>query len=332
MNAVPVFEVLAPGLETTVQSYPGRVGLTALGYSPSGPMDSRSFRTANGLVGNPLSAAALEIPKIAITLVALHDTQIAVCAPDGVTVSLDDRPAPTWQTLDVKAGNQVRVGGSVSAGYRAYLAVRGGVDVPAVYGSTATSLIAGIGGIEGRALLRGDVLSAANVRPVARRSVPETIRPRFTTEWEIEIIPGPHCHPDFLTASDWSDLLDIGWHVDLNSDRVATRVRPHRFAWTAGLSNDAVAGGHPSNVLDQAYPEGAVIATGDVLTISGPEANTSGGFAVVATVARCARWKLGQVRPGRDVIRFREISHAEALALDERLEFTVDPRRAAPVR
>ncbi|NMO04103.1 urea amidolyase [Gordonia sp. TBRC 11910] len=324
------FEVVDPGLQTTVQSYPGRVGLTADGYFPAGPMDQRTFRAANALVGNPASAAGLEIPKLALTLVALTDIQIAVCAPDGVTVRVDSATVPTWQTVLVPVGATVRVDGSGAVGYRSYLAVRGGIDVRPVYGSTTTSLIAGIGGIEGRALVRGDVISAVPASSTTPRRLPEALRPRFTTDWELEIVAGPHCYPDYLTETDWAELVGTTWRVDLNSDRVATRLHPHRFAWAH--PEVTVAGGHPSNVLDQAYPVGALLATGDVLTIIGMEGNTSGGFAVVATVPRCALWKVGQVRPGRDTIRFREVTYAEALALDERLEFELDPRRLGAVR
>ena len=47
-----MLEVIKPGLETSVQDYPGRIGFWNQGFPPSGPMDSWSFRLANVLVGN----------------------------------------------------------------------------------------------------------------------------------------------------------------------------------------------------------------------------------------------------------------------------------------
>ena len=47
-------QVIKKGLETSVQDYPGRIGTLNLGFPPSGPMDSWSFRLANVLVGNNL--------------------------------------------------------------------------------------------------------------------------------------------------------------------------------------------------------------------------------------------------------------------------------------
>ncbi|WP_051024394.1 biotin-dependent carboxyltransferase family protein [Nocardia aobensis] len=330
MTTHPAIEIIDPGLQTTVQAWPGRRGLRSLGYSPSGPMDHLSMRAANALVGNPVGAPALEVPKIGLSVAFLLDTQIAVAAPDGAGIFVNDAAVPAWETIDVRSGDVLRADGSTGAGFRLYLAVRGGLAVPEVYGSSATSLIAGIGGVEGRALVRGDLLATRGAQPIVRRRLPASMRPRFVTDWEIEIIQGPHATPDYLTVEDWSELVGTQWRVDLNSDRISTRLNPHRFTWAR--PDGGIAGGHPSNVLDDAYPVGGVLANGDVLTILGMDANTSGGFAVVATVPHCALWKVGQMRPGRDTIRFREIDYDEALALNKRVDFMVDPRRTVPVR
>ena len=53
-------EVVAPGTQTTIQDWPGRVGYWAVGVPPSGPMDPLSFRLANRLVGNAEDAAGIE--------------------------------------------------------------------------------------------------------------------------------------------------------------------------------------------------------------------------------------------------------------------------------
>lgn len=330
MSGRPALEIIDPGLQTTVQAWPGRRGLTALGYFPSGPMDHLSFRAANVLVGNPVGAPALEVPKVGLSLAFLIDTQIAVAVPEGAGVYVNDNEAPAWETIDVHPGDILRTVNATNPGFRLYLAVRGGVIAPTVFGSVATSLISGIGGIEGRALIRGDLLAVADRSPIQRRRLPESMRPAFVTDWEVEILQGPHGSPDYLTEADWQELLTRQWRVDLNSDRVSTRLNPHRFAWAR--TGGGTAGGHPSNVLDDAYPVGGVLANGDVLTILGMDGNTSGGFAVVATVPHCSLWKVGQMRPGRDTIHFREIDYAEALALNKRIDFTVDPSRTIAVK
>src|SRR5213076_2604864 len=76
-----------------------------------------------------------------------------------------------------------------------------------------------------------------------------------------------------------------------------------------------VAGGHPSNILDNPYPVGAVNVNGDLPVILGPDGPTAGGFIVVATVAHAAFWKIGQLRPVGDHLQFRSVTVEEAAAL-----------------
>ncbi|WP_158296589.1 biotin-dependent carboxyltransferase family protein [Nocardioides albidus] len=318
-------EVINPGLQTTVQAWPGRLGLRAFGHAASGPMDHVCFRAANSLVGNAPGAPALEVPMIDLSVALLQDAQVAVTGPDDARVLRNDVEVAMWETIDVRAGDILTTVNTNGPGFRVYLAVSGGFDVPEVLGSAATSLVAGIGGVEGRALDRGDVLRTRPQARIPRRRLPESMRPRFTTDWEVEVIEGPHARPDFLTAEDWNVLTGTTWRVDLNSDRIGTRLHPHRFAWAR--TDAGVWGGHPSNLLDTSYPAGGVLANGDVLTILGADSNTSGGFAVVATVPRCGLWKVGQMRPGRDRLRFREVSYEEARALNTRVDFSIDPAR-----
>lgn len=112
--------------------------------------------------------------------------------------------------------------------------------------------------------------------------------------------------------------------MDLNSDRLAVRPDPHRFEWAR--EQEGHAGGHPSNILDSSYPVGGILAYGDVLTMLGPDGNSSGGVAVIATIAEAAVWKVGQLRPDRASISFREIDLTQAAALDRHVEQVLDAR------
>ncbi len=99
---------------------------------------------------------------------------------------------------------------------------------------------------------------------------------------------------------------------------------PHRFEWAR--EQEGHAGGHPSNILDSSYPVGGILAYGDVLTMLGPDGNSSGGVAVIATIAEAAVWKVGQLRPDRASISFREIDLTQAAALDRHVEQVLDAR------
>ena len=68
------------------------------------------------------------------------------------------------------------------------------------------------------------------------------------------------------------------------------------------------------------YPVGAVNVNGDLPVILGPDGPTAGGFVVAATVAHAGFWKIGQLRPVGDSLRFREVTIDEATELDRELD------------
>jgi urea carboxylase len=302
-------EIIDPGIQTTVQDLPGRTGLLDKGFFPAGPLDHLAFRAANKCVGNDPHAAALEIPMGKLRAVLTADTILAVTGADGVIPTLDGVEIPRWEGVYARAGQQLNIGMAKGPGFRVYLAFAGGIDVPEVLGSRATYTMGALGGLDGRALRRGDRL-AIGANSGQRYRIPRDLRPSYASEWEVEVVKGPHADPDFLTHADWDAFTTANWSVDLNSNRVGTRLKGPKFGWAR--SGGGVAGGHPSNVLDGPYPPGGININGDVPVVLGPDGPTSGGFVVIATVPRVGLWKLGQCRPGRDTIRFREVDIDQA--------------------
>src|SRR5262245_58925612 len=123
-----MFDVIQPGLETSIQDYPGRIGYWNQGFPPSGPMDSWSFRLANLLVGNPAGVASLEAQYMGPTLKFKQDTVIAICGAD-MQPKLDGQPVPLWEIIPVKAGQTLAMSAG-KLGVRAYIAIAGGIDTP----------------------------------------------------------------------------------------------------------------------------------------------------------------------------------------------------------
>ena len=110
------------------------------------------------MVGNEEGLAGLEMTALGPSLRFLSDTSIAVTGAD-LALSLDGEPVPRWQEVQVERGALLTSEG-VRDGFRAYLAVAGGIDVPLVMGSRSTYIPGALGGLEGRALREGDVLGA----------------------------------------------------------------------------------------------------------------------------------------------------------------------------
>jgi 5-oxoprolinase (ATP-hydrolysing) subunit C len=311
-------EILEPGLQATVQDYPGRPGMQRQGFFPAGAMDFFGLRAANLLAGNPQDAAAIEVTLGGFALRLGTDATIAVCGAHA-EVTLDGEPLAPWESHPARSGSELRISISPGPGFRCYVAISGGIDVPELFGSRATYTMGGLGGFEGRVLAAGDDLPLGGVSSDGRRlRFRDGARPQYGREWQIEAMRGPQATPDYLTDSDMEEFFTRSWPVDRNSDRTGVRLESHRFEWAR--RSGGVAGGHPSNILDNPYPVGAVNINGDLPVLLGPDGPTAGGFIVAATVVHAALWKLGQLRPIGDRVRFQEVTADEAAALDQELE------------
>jgi urea carboxylase len=331
-------EVLAAGTQTTVQDYPGRLGLWNVGVPPSGPMDSLSFRLANRALGNPADAAALEITVSGPTLRFNVDAVICLTGAE-MAVDIDGRPAAYGVALSVRRGEIVRMGAARGAGCRAYLAISGGVDVPPYLGSRSTFTLGKFGGHGGRALMAGDVLHIGSMRSSASReasapqALPDDVMPIIGDEWELGVLYGPHGAPDFFTDGDIAEFFAATWKVHYNSSRTGVRLLGTKPTWAR--TDGGEAGLHPSNIHDNAYAIGTVDFTGDMPVILGPDGPSLGGFVCPVTLIKAELWKLGQLRPNNRV-RFKRLSAHEALeaelAQEEMLDTLRRPARNAQIQ
>jgi urea carboxylase len=322
------FEVVEPGMQTTVQDYPGRIGFWHVGVPPSGPMDALAFRLANRLVGNAESSAALECTMVGPVLRFHHDALVALAGAD-MRATLNGAAAPLWRAFDVAAGSELGMGPAAGPGTRTYIAVRGGIDVPEYLGSRATFILGKFGGHAGRSLRTGDMIRWLDEGHLPRpaRNLPERLRPLYSNEWTIGAMYGPHGAPDFFTDADVETIFGTPWTVHHNSDRTGVRLIGPRPAWARKDGGDA--GLHPSNLHDNAYAVGAMDFTGDMPILLGPDGPSLGGFVCPAVVAAAELWKIGQLRVG-DTVRFRLLSNDQACRMEQRLDSAI-ARLAGPL-
>lgn len=317
-------EITAPGSSTTIQDYPGRVGLWHIGVPPSGPMDSYAFRAANHIVGNHERAPAVECTLVGPSLIFHHDSVIALTGGES-PAKLDEEPIPYWAPVSVKAGQKLVIG-KLSSGCRAYLAVRGGFDVPEYLGSRSTFAQGSIGGYNGRALKFGDVIALGEPElpcctipapihdPV---SYPQELIPKYSNQWEIGVTCGPHGAPDFFKPEFLDTFFATEWKIHYNSNRFGVRLIGPKPQWARADGGEA--GLHPSNAHDYVYSLGAINFTGDepvVLACDGP---SLGGFVCAVVIVEAELWKMGQVKPG-DRVTFKPISIDTALEIKKSVD------------
>jgi urea carboxylase len=324
-------DVLDGGTQTTIQDVPGRIGYWAVGIPPSGPMDARSLRLANKAVGNPESAAALEITMSGPTLQFRSDTIFCLTGAE-MNARLDGIEVSFWEPIEAQAGQILKIGRVVGAGARSYLAVAGGFDVPEYLGSRSTFTLGGFGGHGGRSLRSGDVLRVGQPAAVAQKH-PITERPIFSNFWEIGVLYGPHGAPDFFTEEDVSMIFSTDWEVHYNSSRTGVRLIGPKPVWARKDGGEA--GLHPSNIHDNAYAIGAMDFTGDMPILLGPDGPSLGGFVCPVVIASAELWKMGQLKAG-DRIRFKRLSistkseGALGASLDEAVLHTIPESAQGP--
>lgn len=276
--------VLAPGPLALVQDL-GRPGHAHLGVPPSGALDAPSLRLANRLVGNPEGAAGVECVLGGLRLRAETSCTVAVTGP-AVPVGVDGRDAGSHTPLHLRAG-QVLTLGSPTVGLRNYVAVSGGLAVPAHLGSRSTDVLSGIGPAPLRA---GDALPLGPVRglPAGVDAVPPRAAPDRVTA---PVLLGPR--EDWF-ADPARQLAAAVWSASPESNRVGLRllgpplVRAPGFAGRELLSEGVVTG------AVQVPPSGRPV----VFLADHP---TTGGYPVIGVVPAAHLPALAQVRPGTAV-------------------------------
>lgn len=290
-----MIHIIKPGLLTTVQDM-GRRGFAHLGLSPGGAADTLAFRLANLVAGNDANAPALEITLLGPTLEFEVEATIAICGSRAST------SLPVNEPIKVAAGERLNFG-LILDGARAYLAVRGGLDVPEVMGSYSTFLPAHIGGFHGRALQVGDRLSigkraSRNARKLSsaiaalleRRQGPILVTPSLQSNWFDQKARGQFYEQPFTVTS--------------QSNRSGVRLsgEPVKII----CHNELITEGVPLGAI-QVPPDGLPI----ILLV---DQQTTGGYPKIANVIAAHLPRIGQLRPG-DEVRFQQTTIAEAIAM-----------------
>lgn len=324
MADVPGIVVHRPGLQTTIQDA-GRPGYLSRGIPPAGPQDHRSFALASILVGNPIppppltpgdpGLAGLEYLAIGPTLEFEAETLIALTGGH-VDATLDDETVPMWEAFEAPAGSTLKIG-KVGPGARGYMAVAGGIDVPLYLGSRATYVRGGQGGLEGRALRKGDrlALGTETSSAVPGRPVPNELRREVEERpWRVRVVPGPQDH--MFTEEGLATFFSAEWQLSPTSDRMGFRfIGPKLELHERPDYMIRDAGSGPADIVDDITPVGGIQVPGGIEPIAmGVENPTAGGYAKIGTVISTDLGVLGQIRP-MEPVRFESVDVDEALRI-----------------
>jgi antagonist of KipI len=302
-----VIQVQEPGLFTTVQDL-GREGFGPLGVSASGAADAISLRLGNRLVGNAEGAAGLEITLLGGAFLFPDGAVLALTGSDfGAT--LDGRPVELWTSFEAKPGQGLRLG-PTRTGARCYLCVQGGIAVKLLLESASTHILSGLGGHEGRALRKGDVLKIGEANGSYRkRTLAAKALGGLSPRKVLRVTPGPQS--DWFPESSQRLFYGSAYRVAEESNRMGLRLE--------GAAIPARPGGP---MISEGVALGAIqVPDGSRPIILFVEQQTTGGYPKIANVISADLHSLGQLRP-RDEIRFERVEWETARSLlREREEF-----------
>lgn len=298
-----MIRVLKPGLLTTVQDL-GRVGYQQYGVVVGGALDNFAARVANVVVGNDENAAVLEMAQTGADLQFTAETLVAWNGGD-FEATVGGRTLPRDRAVRVAAGEIVSFG-LARKGWRAWLAIGGGIDVPLVMGSRTTYRRGNLGGHEGRPLVAGDELKTfpagarttailATLRNSGQQVTAWSVRPetmgRLAAPGVVRAMPGPEW--DWFTDHSLQDFFNADWHATREADRMGVRLQGPTLSLV-----------RPREMISSAVNTGVVQvpAAGQPIVLL-PSRQSVGGYPRMAVVAGVDIGRFTQLRPG-DKLRF----------------------------
>ena len=303
-------EILKPGLATSVQDT-GRPGYYHLGIPLSGALDQYAFRLANLLVGNDEGAAVLEAALLGPEL-AFRKSAIVAVAGGEATPKVNGCAVARNAAHAVKADDVLSFD-FMRLGARIYIAVAGGIDVPAVLGSRSTYGLGALGGFAGRKVAAGDVLpvGTATKSVAAGRAAPAALVAAYPKELELRVLPGLYFHR--LTEASAASFFEDTWTVAPEADRIGYRFRKGRALTFRERKQPFGAGSDPSNIVDAGYPYGSIQVPGGLEPIIlHRDAVSGGGYAMIGTIISADMDRIAQMQPN-NLGRFVRVDMAQAL-------------------
>lgn len=302
--------ILKPGMLTSVQDF-GRYGYQHIGMPVSGAIDTKSHRLANFLVGNHDDQATLEITLVGPSIQFNNNACIVITGAN-LSPSINNQPIPNNRPLIVTNGDILSFGNR-KHGLRSYLGIYGGFNLTKFMGSYSTYMRGGLGGFNGRALKKSDILKLNTPLytkdlkqlklDIAQEQIYLPAILNYAPKFEVRAITGPNA--DIFTSDSINSFYSSSYTVDAQSERMGYRLNGPKLELktTNQLLSEATSFG-----TVQVPPDGQPI-------ILMADRQTTGGYAKIANICSVDLPLVAQTMPGQ-TINISEISLAQAQQLD----------------
>ena len=291
------FRVLEKGFSSTIQDR-GRFGFASRGVSKSGSADQYSFKIANLLLDNDIGAAVLEVSYGLTKLLVLKPILITITGGN-LNPKVNETPIPMWQTIELNTNDVVSFG-VPNTGFRSYIAVEGGIKVPLILGSRATHVPSKLGGLLGRSLKEGDLIS--NYSQSKTHNMVSFLGDKNEGSENIilRVIPGPQ--EDHFSSEVIEKFYSSSFKSTDKLDRVGVILE--------GPAIPTINGNH--DIVSEATLEGSIQIPGNgqpLILLS--DCQTTGGYPKIGVVASVDLPALGQIGSSNSV-KFERINIEEA--------------------
>ena len=193
-------------------------------------------------------------------------------------------------------------------GARCYLSIAGGIDVEDFLSSKSTHLETRVGGLNGRALKKNDIV---NCMPNTIRNDIKKIKVKYDLN-RTKILINKGLQHNLFSKDDWRIFLNNEYTVSSKSNRMGIRLESGN---KLNKVNDVITEGIPLGAI-QVPPNGFPI-------ISFIEHQTTGGYPKIANVIAYDIPKLGQLMPG-DRFNFKLIDFEQAIKLKNELNILLN--------
>jgi antagonist of KipI len=302
--------ILKPGMMSSLQDL-GRWGFQQFGVPIGGAMDRVSASLANIICGNDENEAVIEMTLHGASFM-FNEGAFCAIVGGGCKAFVSEDELLFNRLLWIPAFSIIRTT-AYAQGCRSYLAISGGFNVKKVLGSASTYSPSGIGGLEGRNLATGDMLSFKREQVLQASSnlkmLPSGIGishwhtadlvSEMSTVLIVHAIKGPEF--DLFNSTSQENILTSEFTISSQSNRMGYRLEGKKF--TLKLQTEMVSTAVTTGIVQVTHEGDPIILMADAQTI--------GGYPRIARICAADIPLLAQTRPGVK-IKFKEISEEES--------------------
>ncbi|RXI37180.1 urea amidolyase [Malaciobacter mytili] len=288
-------EVINSPIFVTIQDK-GRFSYAHIGVTASGVMDEYAYYIANMLLGNSYNENILEIAFSNFQLKANSNTQIAVTGAI-CEVFINEKPYSSWQTINIKAGDIIKIG-KILSGSKVYLGVKEGFKIQKEFGSYSTTIKENLGGLNANRLLKGDILPINEKLTYHKARLKECYIPKYEDTLDLRVILS--YQNEFFNKEQIDKFFSSEFTITNEFNRMGCK-----------LSGESIKC-NINGIISEGISFGAIQITNDgqpIILLK--DRQTIGGYPKIGSVLSIDCFKLAQAKPNTK-IRFKLIDIKEA--------------------